>query len=248
MIVFDNTVTSQLYVKIFSVNKELDPQEYQLRIDQLESELAKKDRIILDLSEEVEARRQTQAFLAGELLLSYTENVEQMRLADKSERRARTDIKTGLLSPRGLKAHYQTARYECTVMSAAFFDIDNFKEYNEQLGEPQVDKVIIRPIGEVIKKRMRTHHDIIGRYGGDEFLFLFPHTNTHDAESVTISFINSMQDIHLPQGLRPLTFSVGIASVDVSMEFEEAITPASMATRRAKELGKDRIVVKKDPA
>lgn len=84
------------------------------------------------------------------------------------------DMLTGALTK---KAFYEEINkinnaYNCVVI---FGDIDNLKHYNERYGHIETDK-IIRGIGSILKQNIR-QTDLIGRFGGDEFVILFKNTD-----------------------------------------------------------------------
>lgn len=86
----------------------------------------------------------------------------------------RIDMLTGVLTK---KAFYEEINkinnaYNCVVI---FGDIDNLKYYNEKYGHIETDKVI-RGIGSILKQNIR-QTDLIGRFGGDEFVILFKNTD-----------------------------------------------------------------------
>lgn len=83
---------------------------------------------------------------------------------------------TGLLNRSAweerLNEEIARADREGSVFCVAFFDVDNFKEVNDTRGHLVGDEVL-RNVAEVFRKSVRSY-DVVARYGGDEFVCLFP--------------------------------------------------------------------------
>jgi diguanylate cyclase (GGDEF)-like protein len=127
--------------------------------------------------------------------------------------------------------------------SLAMLDIDNFKKVNDTYGHAAGDKVL-RSLSLLLSRRLR-NSDIIGRYGGEEFLIIFPNTEKTVAgeimEDVRESFA---QIVHISdQTEYSVTFSCGVAC------FPEGRTPmalseaADKAMYQAKRMGRNRVVL-----
>ena len=86
----------------------------------------------------------------------------------------------------GLKI-WQTAMEHTVSITVMMFDIDLFKSYNDRFGHQAGDD-LLHFIGTDLKKRVRTETDLIGRYGGEEFLIimynLLPEKATQIAEGI----------------------------------------------------------------
>ena len=89
---------------------------------------------------------------------------------------ATTDPLTGIANRRTLmeelEAHMQQARHNGTSLACIMTDIDHFKQVNDNYGHAVGDDVI-RATADVIKQLCRDT-DIVGRYGGEEFVFVLP--------------------------------------------------------------------------
>lgn len=102
------------------------------------------------------------------------------------ELKAETDSMTELYNRRGIErllAHelHLVKRYDQDA-SVALLDIDHFKHINDTHGHNIGDKVI-KHFGNLVCKHIRDS-DIVGRWGGDEFLLIFPNTKVFGAEKV----------------------------------------------------------------
>lgn len=139
------------------------------------------------------------------------------------------------------KEFLRAQRYQRPV-SIAIFDIDNFKSFNDVYGHSLGDLVITH-VAQTILKSLRDS-DLIGRFGGDEFICLFPEINN----TCAIKAINRLRDImhknnFLQEGKEfPITISFGLAHWNGNKDetIEEVIQHADMALLQAKRMGRDR--------
>lgn len=127
----------------------------------------------------------------------------------------------------------------CT--SVALVDVDHFKTINDRHGHGVGDEVL-RALSQVMLKGLR-ESDTLARWGGEEFMMLFPDTSPEDAQ-VVLQRIQSQltQAATMPAGLR-VTFSAGVAPLAVDDSLEHSITQADMALYAAKAAGRHRVCV-----
>ncbi len=227
----------------FELAKIYGPGNYEGKSQFLEDRLRLSDYKLFQLQQAVARAYRSEKLARQELLRLQDIAVEQSEQLSVAHKKARTDVKTGLLSPRGLKEGYEAIKNECSVMSAVYIDIDNFKEINSRLGHPLVDKEVLRPLGTAIKERTRSNFDIVGRHGGDEILLLLPHTPVEQARTVAESFVEVLDGVPFAPEIGRLTFSVGITEINTSLPYNDAISPAALAMQQAKEAGKNQTVV-----
>ena len=95
----------------------------------------------------------------------------------------------------------------CVMM----FDIDHFKEVNDKFGHDTGDEVL-KVVVDVVRDNLRDI-DIIGRYGGEEFLVIFPNTKLDDAIKVCERIRKSVQN-HKFHKVESLTISLGIVQCE----------------------------------
>ncbi len=98
-------------------------------------------------------------------------------------------------------------------LSCIIFDLDNFKEVNDTLGHLIGDKCIKRAA--VLLKQVLRKTDVIGRYGGDEFLVILPETKLEQAAVPVKRFMEAYQqqsEIKYKNKSVKTTFSVGISA------------------------------------
>ena len=133
-----------------------------------------------------------------------------------------------------------------TELSIAMIDLDYFKKVNDNYGHPMGDRVLI-DLARYLKGRLR-NSDIIGRYGGEEFMLLLPDTPLVHAKSLVESLRESFSIINHNTKDNPVkvTFSSGIASFPEVQTTKELIAAADSALYQAKKLGRNRTVTVAD--
>ncbi|OFE17885.1 hypothetical protein BA895_13940 [Humibacillus sp. DSM 29435] len=119
-------------------------------------------------------------------------------------------------------------------------DLDNFKEINDTHGHQAGDRVL-QEFAQVAKRTVRSS-DLVGRYGGEEFMLLLPHTGLDRAEQVTVEISSMLSALDQKVGFRMPTVSYGLTSLAPGASLEAAIASADVALYRAKTLGRDRAV------
>ena len=160
---------------------------------------------------------------------------------------ANTDPLTQLANRRtafiSLASQIKLAKRESYDLSIALVDLDHFKMINDKLGHPAGDKVL-RIFAKLAQSQFRSS-DVIARIGGEEFLFIFPFTDVAQAQSLIIDFteeIKNLEELNTLIG-RPLTCSVGIVNANDFADELSAISAADKAMYKAKNSGRDAIVI-----
>jgi len=131
--------------------------------------------------------------------------------------------------------------------SLAIFDIDHFKQINDQHGHLVGDRVLAE-LGARMLSALR-HEERIGRYGGDEFILLVPANVRDDGEAIAnrILKVISAAPIELPIGSLHVTASVGITRIEPSDENVDTVFErADAALYVAKARGRNRAVADND--
>lgn len=155
------------------------------------------------------------------------------------------DALSGLHNRRHVDASIQTEylRFQRggDPAALAMIDFDHFKSINDDLGHPVGDKVI-RRFAARLKGGFR-RSDVVGRYGGEEFVVLMPHTTAHDAGLFMKRLQAELRDKPILEG-RAVTVSIGIAGLTPDLASrDEWIQLADQMLYRAKEQGRNRVVV-----
>jgi diguanylate cyclase (GGDEF)-like protein len=173
----------------------------------------------------------------------HTQKVKLEKYSKKMNQLAQTDSLTMLLNHRAIMESVQKRIHEAdryhSPLSIIMLDIDNFKLINDTYGHPFGDAVLVR-IASIFKESLRDT-DIIGRYGGEEFLILLPNTNLDDAWLAAEKIRKSVETaIWKIEDLR-VTISGGIS--EYSGEYtHNLVGDADQKLYRAKSLGKNRMV------
>ena len=120
--------------------------------------------------------------------------------------------------------------------SVIMFDIDNFKTINDTLGHVAGDKCI-KTLSTMAKSNLR-EIDVIGRYGGDEFVIVLPGANTAQALMIAERFRKKIEATEAPH----FTISVGIATYpDDGTTMKQLIEAADDCMYKSKAKGKNAV-------
>lgn len=157
------------------------------------------------------------------------------------------DPLSGLLnrreSIRRLDEEISRSRRNKTSLSVAMLDLDHFKKINDNLGHAIGDWVI-----KFFSRSMQTifrECDIIGRHGGEEFVVIFPDTES-DAAQLACKRLKKYiiaSEMDLPT---PFTFSGGIALLNANDTGDSILDRADIALYKAKEKGRNKVITATD--
>ena len=131
------------------------------------------------------------------------------------------------------------------ALSLLFFDIDDFKAYNDAYGHLEGDRVLARLAGVILRCLRKT--DSAYRLGGEEFTAILPETEGIAAKEIAdrIRLEFARERFYPQEGEeKSVTVSIGIAQFDFSESLTEFIRRADMNMYEAKTLGKNRIFFK----
>ncbi len=151
-----------------------------------------------------------------------------------------------------LEEEYKNACLSKQPLSIIMVDIDHFKTINDRYGHDEGDRALIH-IASLLKASLRKH-DVVARFGGEEFLVILPRAIMKDAVLVAERIRRSVEATPLCMGeeMVRLTVSLGIASIPaIWPESKEELTKcADTALYEAKGKGRNRVcfyVPEKDP-
>jgi len=193
-------------------------------------------------------------------VIEYTRDITQRKkaemerdiLVNKLVHLSRTDELTGLLNRRALIERLgdevrRSRRYRADL-ALIICDIDYFKEINDTYGHDAGDQVL-RIISALIKDLLR-QTDVIGRYGGDEFLLILPETSLEGAREIAERIQHTVDAFEVHIGFdKPVktTVSLGVAQFNIDKEdTNDLIKRADNALYVAKGKGRNRVYLIKD--
>ncbi|HPJ37794.1 MAG TPA: diguanylate cyclase [Spirochaetota bacterium] len=158
-----------------------------------------------------------------------------------------TDELTRLYNRREFLKRFNNEIYESEkgIISLALIDIDHFKRVNDQYGHQMGDNVLMT-LGDVLK-RHSTERFFPARFGGEEFVMLFPGLSAAEARIKIDTIRDELKGIDFKTGNRELfrvSFSAGIAEYPVmGNNLSHLLSRADHALYAAKEEGRDRTLV-----
>ncbi|KPJ78325.1 MAG: diguanylate cyclase [Deltaproteobacteria bacterium SG8_13] len=171
---------------------------------------------------------------------------ERVRMMEKLQRLAITDGLTKLHNSRSFYSQLEVEvdrfnRYK-HPLSLLLLDIDHFKEYNDNYGHLEGDKVLVR-ISQLIKACLRKL-DTAYRYGGEEFTVILPETSGEEAVLVAERIRKTVQaEKFTPQSDEELgiTISIGTAQYAAEEQLSTFIQRADKAMYISKQKGRNRV-------
>ena len=134
-----------------------------------------------------------------------------------------------------------------TPLAVSMLDIDHFKEINDTHGHIAGDEVL-RKLAVELRNHIR-HPDVIGRYGGEEFLLVLPHSNIRAAAEQAERLRTYIQSLTLLTGENEirLTVSLGLAQFKIHQEdWQSLLRRADAALYQAKTKGRNRWIIAED--
>lgn len=179
----------------------------------------------------------------GRFVISFIDITELERQRKDLEKLARIDPLTGVFN----RHHFNTLldfniekhrRYgEEQTFSILLFDIDHFKQINDQFGH-LVGDTILTQFTRLIQSKIRKS-DFLARWGGEEFVLLSPDTDI-GSSTILAEKLRSVIEGHKFEGIdRPLTCSVGLTSYKDGDSLNSLMDRADRALYEAKNNGRN---------
>ncbi|MEW6094325.1 MAG: histidine kinase N-terminal 7TM domain-containing protein [Chloroflexota bacterium] len=191
-------------------------------------------------SDQPAAYRDDQVHLLERIAVHAAIAIENARLYAEVQRLAIIDELTRIYNYRGLvelgSREVERARRFNHPLCALFFDIDGFRQFNNQYSHV-TGNIVLQTIAQSIQKTLRAV-DVFARYGGDEFVILLPETNLEGARFTAERIQKSVAATKIPTqyGELSVTISLGIALLtDDLRDFAELIDRANRAEHVAKD-------------
>jgi diguanylate cyclase (GGDEF)-like protein/PAS domain S-box-containing protein len=188
-------------------------------------------------------------------VIEYARNITDRKMAEEEKKHlikklnhlSTTDSLTGLLNRRALNDILdheidRASRYS-SDLSVILCDIDRFKLINDTYGHRAGD-LALQAISEALKSTLRKA-DVIGRYGGDEFMMILPETSLKGARSLAEKIRVAVEnaELELPERkLIGLSMSIGVASCCATVEnIDTIVARADAALYTSKQAGRNRV-------
>lgn len=145
-----------------------------------------------------------------------------------------------------LEREWQSARRNRRPLSLVLIDVDHFKAYNDRLGHLAGDDCL-RRVTELLSSVAQRPRDLVGRYGGEEFVVLLPEVELESARSIAERCRRAVEDAAIvhphPDAGGHVTVSLGVGSTIPAARDEAStfVNAVDQLLYRAKRKGRNRI-------
>ena len=157
---------------------------------------------------------------------------------------SRTDLLTGLHNRRHVQEHLTTcaaaARRHGHSLTVLLVDVDHFKRVNDTVGHAGGDRVL-QAVAGALSASVRTE-DLVGRWGGEEFLLVLPHTDPEAALVLAERLRARVAALRVEIDGRPVPVTVSVGGAGAVGPLEgDLLTLADRQLYAAKDAGRDRV-------
>jgi len=173
-------------------------------------------------------------------------NKELTEAYGKIEHLALTDTLTGIPNRRNLTnlmgKEASRSRRNGTTFSMVMCDIDFFKKVNDTYGHDTGDYVLCL-VASTIQENLR-RQDVVGRWGGEEFLIMLPETKMEDATGVAEKLRGAIENQEMVFGEYKfnVTMTFGVSVFESELGIEKSIKKADDALYEGKQSGRNKVV------
>ena len=193
-----------------------------------------------------------QLLASGELLVQ-TKDITRQKIVEselqdsvtKLHKLALTDELTQIANRRCFVESVENELSRCMrnpgTVTMLLIDLDHFKKVNDTYGHPAGDEVL-KQVAETLKAALR-QYDILGRMGGEEFAIFLGASEVETASKIARRILADLakQAIAYEQALINISASIGMASRDCTVSFEQLYLEADEALYLAKKNGRNRV-------
>ncbi len=172
---------------------------------------------------------------------------ERRHMEQRLEELSRTDYLTGILNRRAITRMLEDARSKVTSETESFctilLDLDHFKDINDQFGHAVGDQALrhaVERLGNGIRDK-----DLLGRWGGEEFMIVTPETSLQEAEGLAERLCRNLAGSRVTTdgGSVGITGSFGVSRYIPGEALDTCLKRTDDALYAAKRQGRNRIVV-----
>ena len=187
------------------------------------------------------------AFLAGFVAVSFLfyRYWEKKKINAYLNMLAKKDTLTELANRRDMmeRIEREVLRFQRNrkIFSIAISDIDDFKKVNDKYGHGAGD-IVLKKVAEIFRENVRKT-DIVARWGGEEFLFLFPETDLSTAKTIVEKLRKLIEGLSFDYGGEKfqITTTFGLCVFDGTKKAAEVIELADKSLYLGKRNGKNRV-------
>ena len=195
--------------------------------------------------------------LGGVILKFFSSGNMDGYVQDKIYRMATIDAGTDIFNKQylldALESEFQASKSSGRNLSIIYYDLDHFKKVNDTYGHNAGDQVL-REGSDLVKGLVRKD-DILGRFGGEEFVIILPNTDARTAYDLAERIRKSMEaytfqlDVTSPDGQKQVvahkqTFSVGVSQLSPDMSAaKELMESADKKLYTSKQSGRNRVTI-----
>jgi len=151
------------------------------------------------------------------------------------------DILTELANRGNITLKFEELMYDKQSVSLVLIDLDNFKPINETHGRKAGD-IVLRQVAHMLQREIR-ETDILGRWGGEEFMLLMPDTGPHEAVELCQEYCKKMAAMTITTGTTSIqiTGSFGVSFTATPRNMSEVLSAADDALFSAKRDGRNMV-------
>lgn len=250
---FSSLLSSDQFSKVDKILQELKKKGYQKELTQFK--LKRKDGTYVYVETKASViYRNGKPYAAQGMARDITERIKMEKKLKKANEKLKiqaiTDSLTSLLnhgaSRKRLHEEVERASREGKSLTVGMADLDDFKKANDIYGHTFGDAILVETARRI--KNSCRPYDVVGRYGGEEFLVVMPHTDKDQAGKIGERIRKEVAEnpFHIDKKTLFLTLSLGVAAYQPDSRVkngENLIQKADRALYEAKRRGKNRVIV-----
>ena len=157
---------------------------------------------------------------------------------------SRIDPLTNVMNRRSIANQLEQLHQQRKALySVVLLDLDHFKNINDQFGHSMGDQVLVN-VAKCLANNLRDR-DMIGRFGGEEFILLLPNTTTEQAQHVAERCRIALTELNFVYEQQPFSISAsfGISSSQNASEPQQIIRQADQALYAVKTAGRNQVQI-----
>lgn len=167
-------------------------------------------------------------------LKKYSKELKRLSITDSL-----TDIYNRMKIDKILLNQYNLFKRYKTPCGIIMLDIDHFKEVNDTYGH-QTGDYVLQQFAQIVKRNIRST-DVVGRWGGEEFLIICPNTDIQQLKNIANNLREKIAAYHFSNGVKQLTASFGISCFSDEKNVDDLIKDIDTALYASKKNGRDRV-------